>query len=156
MVLSPPRRGEPLGERAITHRDAFHARYGTPDKLAVTLVVECVGRVIGDLMIRVGDAWGQDEIVDRARATQAELAWCLDPAQAGHGYATEAVREQVRLCFEELGLRRVVAHCFAANEPSWRLMECVGMRRESHLVRDSLHRSGQWHDSLGYALIAGE
>ncbi len=56
----------------------------------------------------------------------------------------------------ELGLRRVTAGCFAANEASWRLMERVGMRREIHTVRESLHRSGEWLDGMGYALLADE
>ena len=55
-----------------------------------------------------------------------------------------------------LGLRRVTAGCFAGNEPSWRLMERVGMRREAHAVRDSLHRSRGWLDGLTYALLAEE
>ena len=87
---------------------------------------------------------------------QAELGWTLDPALGGHGYATEAVAELVRLCFEELGLRRVVASCFADNTPSWRLMERLGMRREQVTVRESLHRELGWVDGLGYALLADE
>jgi RimJ/RimL family protein N-acetyltransferase len=80
----------------------------------------------------------------------------LDPAYTGHGYATEAVREMLRFCFEDLGLRRVIANCFADNSTSWRLMERVGMRREAHAVRDSLHRSGKWLDGYTYALLADE
>jgi len=80
----------------------------------------------------------------------------LHAAHSGHGYATEAVGELLRYCFEELGVRRVVANCFLANASSWRLMERVGMRRESHAVRESLHRSGQWHDTVTYALLADE
>ena len=93
---------------------------------------------------------------DRARAVQAELGWSLDPAYTGNGYATEAVAELIRICFEELHLRRVIAQCFADNESSWRLMERVGMRRESHDVRGSLHRSGEWLDGLTYAMLADE
>jgi RimJ/RimL family protein N-acetyltransferase len=62
----------------------------------------------------------------------------------------------LRLCFEDLGLRRVTAQCFADNTASWRLMERVGMRRETHGVADSLHRSGAWLDGFGYALLADE
>lgn len=87
---------------------------------------------------------------------QAELGWALHPDQAGQGYATEAVRELIRICFEDLGLRRVTANCFADNEASWRLMERVGMRREQYAVAESLHRSGAWLDGLGYALLADE
>jgi RimJ/RimL family protein N-acetyltransferase len=80
----------------------------------------------------------------------------MDPAHGGHGYATEAVAELIRICFEDLGLRRVTALCFADNTASWRLMERLGMRRETHAVRDSLHRSGGWLDGFGYALLADE
>jgi RimJ/RimL family protein N-acetyltransferase len=120
------------------------------------LVVERDGRIVGDLMLRVGDAWAQSEVKERARGVEAELGWCLHPDQHGHGLATEAVDALLRICFEQLGLRRVTAACFAANEPSWRLMERLGMRREAHTVRDSLHRSGEWHDGYCYALLAEE
>jgi RimJ/RimL family protein N-acetyltransferase len=66
------------------------------------------------------------------------------------------VGEVLRVCFDQLGLRRVVAGCFAGNVASWRLMERVGMRREQHSVRDALHRSGEWMDGYGYALLAEE
>ena len=134
------------------HRTSFEA----PDSLARTLVIERGGVVIGDLMVRVEDAWAQAEVAERARSAQAELGWVLHPGHAGHGFATEAIRELLRLCFTDLGLRRVTATCFAANDASWRLMERVGMRREACTVRDSLHRSGEWLDCFGYALLADE
>ena len=130
--------------------------YGDPRSLAKTVVVEHRGRVVGDLMIDIGDGWSQDEVAERARGVQADLGWVFHPDATGRGLATEAVRAVLRICFEHLGLRRVVAECFAANESSWRLMERVGMRRESHTVRDALHRSGDWLDSFGYALLADD
>jgi RimJ/RimL family protein N-acetyltransferase len=101
-----------------------------------------MGEVIADLMLRVEDAWSQAEVREQAKGVQAELGWCFDPAVGGHGYATEAGAELIRICFEDLGLRWVTANCFADNERSWRLMERVGMRREQHAVRESLHRDG--------------
>ncbi|MCW2832551.1 MAG: family N-acetyltransferase [Nocardioides sp.] len=112
--------------------------------------------VIGDLFLKTEDAWAQGEVRDRARDVFAEIGWALDPAHAGGGYATEAVRELLAIAFDGLGLRRVTANCFADNEPSWRLMERVGMRREAHNVADTLHRDGQWYDGLVYALLAEE
>lgn len=126
------------------------------DRLAKTFILERDGSVVGDLMIALEDAWGQTEVKEQAKGVQAELGWCLRPDQEGQGLATEAVRELFRICFEDLGLRRVVANCFSANEPSWRLMERVGMRREEHAVQDSLHRNGQWMDGYRYALLADE
>jgi len=124
--------------------------------MAKTLVIEREGVVIGDLMIAPEDAWAQAEVADQAKGVQAEIGWCLDPAAGGRGYATEAVREVIRICFEELGLRRLIANCFADNEPSWRLMERVGMRRETYTVKESLHRSRGWLDGTSYALLAEE
>jgi RimJ/RimL family protein N-acetyltransferase len=130
--------------------------FGDPGRLAKTLIIELDGVVIGDLMLSIEDAWAQSEIADQARGVQAELGWCLSPEHEGHGYATEAVTELMRICFDELGLRRVKADCFADNEASWRLMERVHMRRELHTIRESLHRSGDWLDGFGYALLAEE
>ena len=139
---------------------ADHAAYVEvfldPDRLAKTLIVERDGAVVGDLMLVIGDPWSQKEVAERAAGTQAELGWVIHPDHAGQGYATEAVAELLRICFEDLGLRRVIALCFADNVPSWRLMERLGMRREDHNVRDSLHRSGEWLDGYGYALLAEE
>ena len=139
-----------------TDLESYRATFTDPARLATTLIIERDGEVIGDLMLRVENAWAQKEIIEQARGTQAELGWVLDPSFVGHGYATEAVRELLRICFEELGLRRVTAACFADNEASWRLMERLGMRREVHAVADALHRSGEWLDSFGYALLAEE
>ena len=153
------RRLESVGRwitRAPTTLDEYRVAFEDPEKRAKTLVVELGSVVIGDLMLAVEDAWAQAEVVEEARGVQAELGWTLHPHHAGQGYATEAVRELLRVCFEDLGLRRVTAACFADNEASWRLMERVGMRRELYTVRDSLHRSGAWLDGIGYALLAEE
>jgi RimJ/RimL family protein N-acetyltransferase len=153
------RRIESVGQwmtAAAGDREHFRRQFGEPERLSRTLLMELDGAVIGDLYVAVGDAWAQTEVVDAARGVQAEIGWVLAPGHEGHGYATEAVTELLRICFEDLGLRRVFAQCFAANEPSWRLMERVGMRREEHAVRDSLHRSGEWLDGLRYALLADE
>lgn len=136
--------------------DRFVEGMADPDRFAKTLVIERDGVVIGDLMLAPEDAWAQSEVAEQAKGVHAEIGWCLDPAAEGRGYATEAVRELIRICFEELGLRRVIANAFAANEPSWRLMERVGMRREVYTVKESLHRSGEWMDGIGYAMLAEE
>ena len=142
--------------RAPATPEEYREQFLDPERLARTIVVELQGEVIGDLMLKVEDAWAQAEVADRARGTQAELGWVLHPEHAGHGYATEAVRALIDLAFDDMGLRRVTAGCFAANEASWRLMERVGMRRETVTVRESLHRSGEWLDGMGYALLADE
>jgi RimJ/RimL family protein N-acetyltransferase len=134
----------------------FRQHFEDPARLAKTVLVELDGVVVGDLMVAVEDAWAQADVAEQAVGVQAELGWCLAPDHQGRGYASEAVAALLHICFESLGLRRVVANCFADNEASWRLMERLGMRRELYAVRESLHRSGEWLDAMGYALLAEE
>jgi RimJ/RimL family protein N-acetyltransferase len=150
---------EPVSQwltRAIGSLEDHRSLFEDPDSLAKTIIVELSGEVIGDLMLDVKDAWAQAEVASQAEGAEANLGWVLHPDHTGRGYASEAVRELLRICFEDLDVRRVTAGCFLANEASWRLMERVGMRREAHNVRDSLHRSGRWLDGLTYALLAEE
>jgi RimJ/RimL family protein N-acetyltransferase len=142
--------------RAPATFSEYRSVFEYPARLAKALVVELEGQVIGDLMLAIEDAWAQAEVIEQARGVQAELGWVFHPDYGGQGYATEAVRELIRICFTDLGLRRLTANCFADNEASWRLMERVGMRRELYAVRESLHRSGKWLDGMGYALLADE
>jgi len=134
----------------------FAARFAAPERLDVLLVVERGGALIGDLMIKVADAWAPLDMASRARGVQAELGWSLRPEETGKGYATEAVEAVLRICFDDLGLRRVTASCFTANTASYRLMERVGMRREARTMKDALHTSGEWMDGYTYALLAEE
>lgn len=139
-----------------TDIDSYRSTFIEPERLANTVIVEHRGAVIGDFMLRVEDSWAQAEAPQIAHAQQAELGWVLDPRHTGRGFATEAVEALLAHCFRDLGVRRVTANCFLANEASWRLMERVGMRCEQHAVQDSLHRSGQWLDTVTYALLASE
>ena len=136
--------------------DDYRLVFTDPRRLADSVIVEFDGRIIGDFMLRIEDAWAQTEAPDRLRSRQAELGWVLDPAHSGHGFATEAAAALIEECFTNLGVRRVIAICFLANTASQRLMERLGMRLEQHAVRDSLHRSGEWLDSLQYAILAEE
>jgi len=145
-------------------REEYAERFADANRLGKTLVIQGViegaveadERVIGDLMLALEDPWSQSEVRERAAGVQAEIGWCLDPAYAGRGLATEAVVALLGICFDGLGLRRVLADCFADNTASWRLMERLGMRREVHTVRESLHRSGEWLDGMSYAMLADE
>jgi len=139
-----------------TDLNSYRSTFTEPERLAATVMVELDGQVVGDFMLRVEDAWAQSEVTDHAKGKVAGLGWVLDPAHTGHGYATEAVRALLAHCFSSLGVHRVVANCFLANDTSWRLMERVGMRRECHAVAESLHRSQQWLDTVSYALLADE
>ena len=144
-----------LGAATVTY-EAYRERYLREKRLADLIIIELDGRVIGDLMLKIEDGWAQEEVAEQGKGVHGELGWTLDPASGGRGYATEAVRALIGLSFGPLGLRRLRAACFFDNEPSWRLMERVGMRREQHAVKESLHRTKGWLDGLQYALLAEE
>ena len=84
-------------------------------------------------------------------ATNADLepTWRFRRLEAASRWLTRAPRTV-------LDYRRQFENWFADNEAPWRLMERIGMRRELYTVRDSLHRSGEWLDGMGYALLADE
>lgn len=128
---------------------------GFAEQLGLRLVVERDGELVGDLMLRVTDAWSQAEATALARGSQAELGWCFHPDHHGQGYATEAVTALLDITFE-LGVRRAEAGCFAENLASRRVMEKVGLRQEGYYVGESAHRDGTWHDGMSFALLAQE
>lgn len=137
-------------------REEYAERFADADRLGKTLVIEAGDRVISDLMLAPKNSWAQTEVRARAAGVQAEIGWCLGPAYTGRGLANEAVAALIGICFDGLGLRRVLANCFADNAASTRLMERRGMRQEMHTVRESRHRSGEWLDGMSYALLADE
>jgi RimJ/RimL family protein N-acetyltransferase len=153
-------RSQPVVTQWLTGRttsyDDYVARYGAPDRMSRTLVAANDAGLVGDLMLQVESPWSQAEATAEAENTQGALGWCVDPAYSGRGYATEAAAELLRICFEELGLRRVVAGAFADNAASVRVMEKIGMRIESRTRRSALHRDLGWLDGVEAAILAEE
>jgi RimJ/RimL family protein N-acetyltransferase len=72
--------------------------------------------------------------VARGDARQAEIGSTLSRAYQGKGYAAEAVSRLPDWAFGEMDLHRVVAITDQRNEPSSRLLERLGMRREGSFV----------------------
>jgi RimJ/RimL family protein N-acetyltransferase len=141
---------------AHTDEESFTARWADPERLPMRLVVERDGVVVGELSLKVADGLAQAEAEDEARAVEADIGWSIDPDHQRQGYASEGAAELLRIAFEDLGLRRVTASCFADNTPSWRVMERIGMRRELTTRAEALHRTRGWLDGYGYALLADE
>lgn len=58
-----------------------------------------------------------------------EIGWWLRPEHQGVGYALEAAAASLRWTWEATDLSWIQAHTVEANEPSWQLMEKLGMER---------------------------
>jgi [ribosomal protein S5]-alanine N-acetyltransferase len=61
---------------------------------------------------------------------EVEAAYILRRDRWGRGYATEALRRVLRIGHGELGLERIVALAYPANDASRRVMEKAGMRSD--------------------------
>ena len=59
-----------------------------------------------------------------------EIGWRLARGAWGRGYASEGAREALRFGFEEKGVEEIVAMVSAANTPSCRVAERIGMTRD--------------------------
>lgn len=80
------------------------------------------------------------------------LAYHLSGANVRRGYATEAVRELLRVAFEELGLHRVEANIMPRNLPSLRLAEKLGFASEG-VSKEYLKINGVWEDHVHMVLL---
>lgn len=90
-----------------------------------------------------------------------QLGYVFNPAYYGNGYATEASRRMLRYGFGELGAHRITAGADVRNAASWRLLERLAMRRETHMLQGIFFKRGadgspEWIDSYRYAILASE
>jgi RimJ/RimL family protein N-acetyltransferase len=118
---------------------------GEDTALVLAAVIPPSDRVIGEFMLRLSSV----------RHRQGEIGWSLHPEAQGHGYATEAARELLRLGFEDVGLHRIAADADPRNTGSLRIMERLGMRREAD-YREVLFLKGEWVDETHYAILEDE
>lgn len=113
--------------------------------LALAITTKDSDSMIGVLVCRVTIA---------ANETM-EIGYRLQSDVHRRGYCLEACRRLIGFLFEEIAVRKLVAYCVEDNEPSWRLMEKLGMQREA-LFREYTHLDGQWRNECVYGLLARE
>ena len=83
------------------------------------------GRPIGSVLLRPLPPDEED----------VEVGWHLHPDHWGHGYATEAARALLDHGFTTLNLDEIHAVAWAGNEPSFAVMERLGMTRHGSTDR---------------------
>jgi RimJ/RimL family protein N-acetyltransferase len=86
---------------------------------------------------------------------RAEIGYALASREWHRGYATEAARLAIAYAFCTIGLARLEADVDPRNEPSCRLVERIGFRREG-LLRERWHVAGEITDSAIYGLLRRE
>jgi len=88
-----------------------------------------------------------------------EIGWTLHRKHWRQGYGTEIGQTMLRLGFDILNLRRIIAGCNAENRGSYRIMEIIGMRREAHFIKAQFGGSAldnRWCDRYQYAILQDE
>lgn len=80
------------------------------------------------------------------------VGYSIDEAQAGNGYATEALSLVADYAFQRLSLHRLEAYVSPENEGSIRTLEKNEFVREG-LLRNLIYINGVWEDHYLYALL---
>ncbi|MGX8273266.1 GNAT family N-acetyltransferase [Brevundimonas diminuta] len=140
LYAAPPSAEE--ARKTLQTANAF-TEDGDVSRLAVTLRAD--GTLLGELFLRLASK----------AALQAEIGYIFNPAFAGQGYAAEAVRALVGVCFSSLGLHRLYARLDTDNQGSIGLVERLRFRREAHLIQNDRF-NGVWGDEFIYAVLAAE
>lgn len=117
----------------------------------------CIAEVDGELagvgFLEIEDGMGQP---GKPRGTDAGIGYIVRSGYEGRGVASAIALGLVEAAFVDLGLRRVVAGCFADNEASVRILEKTGLRREQHGRGDSWHADLGWVDGYTYGVLKDE
>lgn len=109
---------------------------GQPRQIGIDLD----GELIGDLYVRLDEHGGV-----------AEIGFTLRSEHQGNGYAFEAASAVVQDLIDRLGCHRIFGQLSPENERSARLLEKLGMHKES-LAPKSFWCRGAWDDNLVYAM----
>lgn len=80
------------------------------------------------------------------------LSYSIDGGELCHGYATEAIRECIRIAFRDLSLHRLEANIMPRNTASLRVAEKLGFVNEG-LAKKYLRINGIWEDHIHMVLI---
>ena len=90
--------------------------------------------------------------IRRGVAQAGSIGYWVGAPFAHKGFMTAAVRALIPFCFGTLRLHRLEAACIPNNQPSIRLLEKTGFKREGY-ARGYLCINGIWQDHLLYARL---
>ena len=108
----------------------------------------------GDFIGNCGLKRVDNEYAPNVLLGEMEIGWSLREDYWRCGYAYEAAMATFELAFERHGVPRVYAFTTERNEPSWRLMEKLGMTRQHDLDFDDPDYIAQDNPTIVY--VKGE
>jgi [ribosomal protein S5]-alanine N-acetyltransferase len=108
-----------------------------------SVILDESGRLVGRIAL--------SDIV-RGPFQSCHLGYWVSQAENGRGLATAAVRDIIRVAFEELGLHRIQAGTLLHNAGSQRVLERNGFVRFG-VAPAYLNIAGQWQDHALYQIV---
>jgi ribosomal-protein-alanine N-acetyltransferase len=93
--------------------------------------------------------------INANKTDEASIGYTIGPKCWNLGFATEAAIALIAFGFDNLGLRRMTAHCDSTNVASWRVMEKSGMQMVGK-NENAIYFKDQWRDWLEYAISEAE
>jgi [ribosomal protein S5]-alanine N-acetyltransferase len=85
----------------------------------------------------------------------AEIGYCMNPAYAGRGYTTTALKAFSDFVFRTFPFDKLVANSFVGNEASARVLLKAGYKEEG-MLRHHYKKNGQFIDSRTFGLLKEE
>ena len=116
------------------------------ERRALPWVVAYQERLVGQVTVG-GMAWGS------LRAGY--IGYWIDREMAGRGVITTSVAMACDYCFDVLRMHRIEINIRPENAASLRVVEKLGLRRESERPA-YLHINGQWRDHVTFVANAGD
>lgn len=108
------------------------------------VILEESGRAVGRITLNG---------IVRGPFQSCSTGYWVSAADNGHGLATAAVRDIIRVAFEELGLHRVQAETLLHNVGSQRVLERNGFVRYG-VAPTYLKIAGEWQDCAMFQVLA--
>jgi RimJ/RimL family protein N-acetyltransferase len=133
------------GGATLEGEQEWLARISSPECRDRNWAIEACGRHVGNCALHLdGDARtaGFGIIIGD------KTAW-------NKGYGTAALREVLRIGFEEMGLHRIHLHAFVGNARGIRCYEKAGFQREG-VLREARFKRGRWVDVVTMAILRDE
>jgi [ribosomal protein S5]-alanine N-acetyltransferase len=141
--------------------DRYFTADGQRDVIAAALEQHAQGAGIPHVIVDgPGESDGSGAIVGRITLNgivrgpflSCSVGYWVSEAANGRGLATAALREMVRVAFDDLGLHRVQAETLIHNHASQRVLERNGFVRFG-LAPAYLNIAGQWQDHIMFQLV---
>jgi ribosomal-protein-alanine N-acetyltransferase len=128
------------GQREVLRRDLSVYERGGMLPLAI---VDAAGAVCGRINLNS---------IIRGAFQSASVGYWVSESHAGHGLASAAVADAVRIGFGDLGLHRLEAGTLLHNTPSQRVLTRNGFRPFA-IAEAYLSIAGKWQDHILFQLL---